>query len=51
MNNTFTLKIALSPAITDVTHIYSEDGVKKVRVFEARSGAEGKLRTFSRQAS
>ena len=29
----------------------SEDGVKKVRVSEARSGAEGKLRTFSRQAS
>ena len=39
------------PAITDVTQIYSEGGVKKVRVFEARSAAEGKLRTFSRQAS
>ena len=41
----------LFSAITDVTQIYSAGGVKKVRVFEARSAAEGKLRTFSRQAS
>ena len=37
----------LFPAITDVTQIYSEGGVKKVRVFDAKR----ELRTFSRQAS